>query len=161
MNVLLSDKATIIIRAMLSQFDRKWVARDFEKEFGVGRARAATVLSELRQKGFVGGIRSGRLAYSVLQNKEELIQEWPERNNQPRSRLDDKSGSSTWQSLTRQQGTVETDFLNGEIVHLAKRLGIQAPLNEKLLSICQEMATKHEQPGKYTPTELSRLLGLD
>lgn len=76
MNVLLSDKATIIIRAMLSQFDRKWVARDFEKEFGVGRAHAATVLSELRQKGFVGGIRSGRLAYSVLQNKEELIQEW-------------------------------------------------------------------------------------
>ena len=47
MNILLSDKATIIIRAMLSQPDRKWVARDFEKEFGVGRARAAMVLSEL------------------------------------------------------------------------------------------------------------------
>lgn len=76
MNVLLSDKATIIIQAMLSHPDRKWVARDFEKEFGVGRARAATVLSELRAKGFVGGIRSGRLAHSVLQNKEELIEEW-------------------------------------------------------------------------------------
>lgn len=94
-------------------------------------------------------------------SNEELIQEWPERNSQPRSRLDDKSGTSTWQSLTRQQGTVETDFLNGEIVHLAKRLGTQAPLSEKLLSICQEMAAKHEQPGKYTPAELSRLLGLD
>ncbi|MFH1857075.1 MAG: type IV toxin-antitoxin system AbiEi family antitoxin [Candidatus Omnitrophota bacterium] len=76
MSLFLSDKATIVIRAMLSQPNRKWVARDFEKEFGVGRARAAAVLSELRKKGFVGGISSGRLAYSVLQNKEEVIEEW-------------------------------------------------------------------------------------
>jgi hypothetical protein len=76
MKILLGDKANIIIRAMMSQPDRKWVARDFEKEFGVGRARAAAVLSALRVKGFVGGIRSGRLAHSVLQNKEELLEEW-------------------------------------------------------------------------------------
>lgn len=76
MKIFLSDKATIVVRAMLSQPDRRWVARDFEKEFGVGRARAATVLSVLRAKGFVGGIRSGRLAHSVLQNKEELLEEW-------------------------------------------------------------------------------------
>ncbi len=92
---------------------------------------------------------------------EELEQEWPERNIKPRGVLPDDSGSSTWQSLTRRQGTVETDFLNGEIVHLAKRLGTRAPLNEKLLDICQEMASRHELPGKYTPAELSRLLGLD
>jgi len=61
---------------MLSQPDRKWVARDFEKEFDVGRAHAATVLSELRAKGFVRGVRSGRLAHSILQNKEELLEEW-------------------------------------------------------------------------------------
>ena len=76
MKILLGDKASIIIRAMLLQPDRKWVARDFEKEFGVGRARAASVLSILRAKGFIGGIRSGRLAHNVLQNKEELLEEW-------------------------------------------------------------------------------------
>jgi len=76
MKILLSDKAAIIIRAMLLQPGRKWVARDFEKEFKVGRARAAMVLSELRRKGFVGGIRSGRLAHNILQNKEELLDEW-------------------------------------------------------------------------------------
>jgi hypothetical protein len=76
MRILLGDKANIVIRAMLSQPDRKWVARDFEEEFGVGRARAAAVLSQLRAKGFVGGIRSGRLAYSLLQNKEDLLKEW-------------------------------------------------------------------------------------
>lgn len=76
MKILLGDKANTIIRAMLSQPDRKWVVRDFEKELGVGRVRAATVLSELRAKGFVAGVRSGRLSYSILQNKEELLDEW-------------------------------------------------------------------------------------
>jgi 2-dehydropantoate 2-reductase len=94
-------------------------------------------------------------------SNEELSQEWPERNVKPRGVVPDDSGSSTWQSLTRRQGTVETDFLNGEIVRLADQLKSRAPLNEKLLHICQEMASKGETPGKYTPTELSRLLGLD
>jgi hypothetical protein len=76
MKIFSGEKASIIIRSMLSQPGRKWVARDFEKEFGVGRARAAAVLSELRAKGFVAGVRSGRRAYSLLQNKEELLEEW-------------------------------------------------------------------------------------
>jgi len=76
MRTIFSDKATIVMRAMLSQPNKKWVARDFEKEFGVGRARAAAVLSILRKKGFVGGIRSGRLAYSILQNRKGLLEEW-------------------------------------------------------------------------------------
>jgi thiosulfate/3-mercaptopyruvate sulfurtransferase len=37
-------------------------------------------------------------------------------------------GGSTWQSLTR-GGTLETDFLNGEIVLLARLHGVDAPLN--------------------------------
>lgn len=76
MKTIFSDKATIVIRAMLSQPDKKWVARDFEKGFGVGRARAAAVLSLLRKKGFIGGVRSGRLAHSVLQNRKNLLDEW-------------------------------------------------------------------------------------
>lgn len=76
MKTIFSDKATIVIRAMLSQPERKWVVRDFEKEFNVGRSRAAAVLSILHKKGFVGGIRSGRLAHSVLLNKKALLDEW-------------------------------------------------------------------------------------
>lgn len=76
MRTIFSDKATIVMRAMLAQPDKKWVARDFEDGMGVGRARAAAVLSILHKKGFVGGIRSGRLAYSVLQNKKKLLDEW-------------------------------------------------------------------------------------
>jgi len=92
---------------------------------------------------------------------EELALQWPEITVQPRSSLDTKAQSSTWQSLTRQQGTVETDFLNGEIVRMAERLGTQAPINERLVRIAQQMATNRELPGKYTSAELCRLVGLD
>ena len=68
---------------------------------------------------------------------------------------------STWQSLVRNQGTVETEFLNGEIVRLAAKLNAAAPVNETLLRIAQEMAANHEKPGKYTPAELLKILKLE
>ena len=92
---------------------------------------------------------------------EELALEWPESTIQPRSSLPIEAQSSTWQSLARRQGTIETDFLNGEVVRLAKKLGRQAPINEGLLHISQEMAANRELPGKYTPAQLCALLGLD
>ena len=94
-------------------------------------------------------------------SNEELALEWPDSTIRPRNIIDTKEQSSTWQSLARRQGSVETDFLNGEIVRLAERLGIQAPINERLLRITQQMAAEHELPGKYTPAELLELLGLN
>ena len=91
----------------------------------------------------------------------ELALEWPESTIQPRSNLNLKVKSSSWQSLTRQQGSVETDFFNGEIVRLANQLGKQAPINEMLLRIMKDMAANREPPGKYTLAELRRLIGLD
>ena len=91
---------------------------------------------------------------------EELAQEWPEITAPLYGRLDTEAQSSTWQSLARNQGTVETEFLNGEVVRLAKKLGKQAPINAMLLSISQEMAANREPPGKYTSAQLSALLGL-
>ncbi|MCK5580270.1 MAG: hypothetical protein KAJ18_03250 [Candidatus Omnitrophica bacterium] len=76
MKSIFSDKATVVIRAMLAEPQRKWTVRDFEAEFNVGRSRAAQVLAELRKKGFVGGVTSGRKAYSQLTDKEGLINEW-------------------------------------------------------------------------------------
>ena len=94
-------------------------------------------------------------------SNEELAQQWPEITIRPRSSLDTEAQSSTWQSLARRQGTVETDFLNGEIVRLSERLDIPAPVNEGLLRIAQEMAVRRELPGKCSPAELCQLLGLD
>lgn len=76
MRAIFSDKSSIILRAMLSQPQRKWVARDFEKEFNIGKSRAASVLSILRKKGFVGGKSAGRTAHNILLNPGELLDEW-------------------------------------------------------------------------------------
>lgn len=43
-----------------------------------------------------------------------------------------RSGGSTWQSLARGAGSVEVDYLNGEIVQLARRHGLEAPVNRRL-----------------------------
>jgi 2-dehydropantoate 2-reductase len=93
-------------------------------------------------------------------SQEELGREWPELNLKPRRVLPTSEQSSTWQSLTRKQGTVETEYLNGEIVRLAKTLGKQAPINESLVRIAQEMAANHELPGKYTPEQLRKMLNV-
>ncbi len=96
-------------------------------------------------------------------SQEELTKQWPERAAQVQQRksLDVEAQGSAWQSLARKQGTIETDFFNGAIVRLAKQLGRQAPVNEALVRISQEMAAKRELPGKYTSDELCQLLGLD
>ena len=94
-------------------------------------------------------------------SNEELAEVWPESTERPRGSIRTEAQSSTWQSLARRQGTVETDFLNGEIVRRAEALGLKAPVNQGLLRIAEEMAANGDTPGKYSPAELCRLLGLD
>ncbi len=43
-----------------------------------------------------------------------------------------RGGGSTWQSLARGQGTVETDLLNGEVTLLGRLHGVPTPLNERI-----------------------------
>jgi 2-dehydropantoate 2-reductase len=93
-------------------------------------------------------------------SQEQVAKDWPEITAPLRGSLSTEAQSSTWQSLARHQGSVETEYLNGEIVRLATRLGMQAPINEKLMKISQDMAANHEMPGKYTATQLSNMLGL-
>jgi 2-dehydropantoate 2-reductase len=93
-------------------------------------------------------------------SEEQIRQEWPDFGAKPRSVMNTEEQSSTWQSLGRQQGTVETDFLNGEIVRVAQRLGKAAPINESITRITLEMAIKKEKPGKYSAEELKHIIGL-
>jgi 2-dehydropantoate 2-reductase len=92
-------------------------------------------------------------------SQEQVIRDWPETKN-VRGHLSTAAQSSTWQSLARRQGSVETEFLNGEIVRVAKKMGLKVPLNEKLVEITRTMAENHEPPGSYTPMRLSQILGL-
>jgi 2-dehydropantoate 2-reductase len=41
-----------------------------------------------------------------------------------------RAGGSTWQSLRRGTGTIETDYLTGEIVLLGRLHGVPTPANQ-------------------------------
>ena len=72
----------------------------------------------------------------------------------------DDVGGSTWQSLQRGTGNVETDYLNGEIARIAHGIGREAPLNARLASLVRQAAARGQQPGAVTAAELGRALGL-
>jgi 2-dehydropantoate 2-reductase len=65
-----------------------------------------------------------------------------------------RNRGSSWQSLVRKQGSIETDFLNGEIVRLGKSLGIETPFNRTVQILASEMARGREEPGKYTADQV-------
>lgn len=62
--------------------------------------------------------------------------------------------ASSWQSLARSTGRVETDFLNGEIVLLGRLHGVATPVNEALQRIARRMATEHARPGSVSEEEV-------
>lgn len=94
-------------------------------------------------------------------SQERVSREWPEISAPLKGEIKTNEQSSTWQSLARGQGSVETGFLNGEIVRVARRIGLEAPLNDKITDLIKEMAVGKERPGKYSPRELAGRLGLD
>jgi 2-dehydropantoate 2-reductase len=94
-------------------------------------------------------------------SNEEVARELPESTLPLRGSLTTEAQSSTWQSLARRTGNIETEYLNGEVVRLAKKLGRQAPINEKLLQITLEMSVNRDVPGKYTPLQLRQMLGFN
>ena len=72
----------------------------------------------------------------------------------------DDVGGSTWQSLQRGTGNVETDYLNGEIARIAHAHGTEAPLNARLATLVRQAAARGQQPGAVTADELADALGL-
>jgi 2-dehydropantoate 2-reductase len=72
----------------------------------------------------------------------------------------DDVGGSTWQSLQRGTGNVETDYLNGEIARIAHGLGREAPLNARLASLVRQAADRGQQPGAVTAAQVAEGLGL-
>jgi 2-dehydropantoate 2-reductase len=69
-----------------------------------------------------------------------------------------RSGGSSWQSLTRGTGSIEADFLNGEIVLLGREHGIPAPLNELLQRLANQFAQQRRAPGSITADEIALLV---
>lgn len=63
-------------------------------------------------------------------------------------------GSSTSQSLERGTGSIETDWLNGEIALLGRLHGVPAPANAWLTRLAARMARDGAAPGSVTLAEI-------
>ena len=68
-----------------------------------------------------------------------------------------RSGGSSWQSLIRGTGSIEADYLNGEIVLLGREHGVPTPVNELLQRLANQFAAERRAPGSITPDELAAL----
>ncbi|MEL6523047.1 MAG: 2-dehydropantoate 2-reductase N-terminal domain-containing protein [Pseudomonadota bacterium] len=69
-------------------------------------------------------------------------------------------GSSTTQSLVRGTGSVETDYLNGEIVLLARTMGEEAPANAFAARLADRLARDGSAPGSISREMFAKGLGL-
>ena len=71
-----------------------------------------------------------------------------------------RQGSSSWQSQTRGTGTIEADWLNGEICLLGRLHGVPTPVNRLLQTTANYAAREKLAPGTITVEELKRELPL-
>jgi 2-dehydropantoate 2-reductase len=69
----------------------------------------------------------------------------------------ERGGGSSWQSLTRGTGSIEADYLNGEIVLLGRERGVPTPVNEVLQRLANQAARERRTPGSLTADEVLAL----
>ncbi|MDQ1456183.1 MAG: 2-dehydropantoate 2-reductase [Actinomycetota bacterium] len=65
-----------------------------------------------------------------------------------------RGGGSTWQSMRRGTGALETDYLNGEIALLARLHGVAAPVNALLQAAANDAARRKLSPGSLRASDL-------
>ncbi|WP_043619558.1 ketopantoate reductase family protein [Nonomuraea candida] len=69
-----------------------------------------------------------------------------------------RAGGSSWQSLARGSGSIEADYLNGEIVLLGREHGVPTPVNETLRREANRFARERRAPGSMPPETLLGLI---
>lgn len=69
-----------------------------------------------------------------------------------------RAGGSTWQSLARGTGSVEVDYLNGEIVLLGREYGVPTPVNLAVQRAVRRAVRDGIGPGQFPMAEFRALL---
>jgi 2-dehydropantoate 2-reductase len=65
-----------------------------------------------------------------------------------------RAGSSTWQSLARGTGALETEYLNGEVVLQGRLNGVPTPLNARLCELAVAAARERRTPGTLSAEDV-------
>jgi 2-dehydropantoate 2-reductase len=69
-----------------------------------------------------------------------------------------RGGGSSWQSLVRGTGSIEADYLNGEIVLLGRLHGQPTPVNEVLQELANRFARAGRAPASISAGEVHALI---
>ena len=69
-----------------------------------------------------------------------------------------RAGSSSWQSLARATGSIETDYLNGEITLLGRLHGVPTPLNAAIQRAARRAVVQGAGPASISIAELTARL---
>ncbi len=118
---------------------------------GVGDS--AGYLSRVREE----GQRCLRAAGVAVEADADFDRRWRERRGKTVLPEGVCNLGSSWQSLRRGLGSIEADFLNGEIVRLGRLYGEPTPYNEVLQEVVNAMVARREKPGRYGVAELEQL----
>jgi 2-dehydropantoate 2-reductase len=65
-----------------------------------------------------------------------------------------RGGGSSWQSVVRGTGTIESDYLNGEIVLRGYQTGVATPVNALVQRLAEQTARERRQPGWITAAQI-------
>lgn len=68
--------------------------------------------------------------------------------------------SSSTQSLARSAGSIETDYLNGEVVLIGRLHGVPTPKNETIARLAARAARDGFSPGSLSVDDLARMVDL-
>jgi 2-dehydropantoate 2-reductase len=69
-----------------------------------------------------------------------------------------RRGGSSWQSLARGAGSIETDWLNGEIVLLGRLHGVPTPVNRRLQELAGRLLRERRPASSLQADELRHAL---
>jgi 2-dehydropantoate 2-reductase len=69
-----------------------------------------------------------------------------------------RGGGSSWQSLARGTGSIETDYLSGEISLLGRTHGIPTPVNALMQRLTAQFAAEGRAPGSMPIGELAEMV---
>jgi 2-dehydropantoate 2-reductase len=67
-----------------------------------------------------------------------------------------RPGGSSWQSVFRRTGGIETDYLNGEIVRIGRMHGIATPVNAELQRAANRLVARGGAAGSVSELDLLR-----
>jgi 2-dehydropantoate 2-reductase len=115
---------------------------------------AALPLARAIQDEAVAAYRAAGIDYAPL---EELADRYRDVRELPVAGAS-RGGGSTWQSLARRAGSIETDYLNGEIVRLGEASGVPTPKNRVLVELARRAVAERWPPAHLGVSDLAALL---